>query len=215
MGGRGSGRKYMGITQTTTEDVRRLDLRYLKRHDLLRPGYVGTLSWSQGGDEIGSIGFRVMSTHLLLSYRYQAYRGAWEDVEERVELEWTSCHYGGQRPWLRCPQCVRRVVVLYGYGRRFLCRHCYGLPYASQLEMPIERLMRKAQKIRERLGADLRLSIPIEKKPKGMHWATFERLALQEEIANDALWWVIGDHASHSSPPRARHRGRGKRDRSL
>ena len=95
MGGRGSGRRPSGTTQTTTEDVRRLDLHYLKHHDLLRPGYVGTLSWSQDGDEISSIGFRVTSTHLLLSYQYQAYGGVWEDVEEWVKLAWTPCHYGG------------------------------------------------------------------------------------------------------------------------
>jgi hypothetical protein len=188
MGGRGSGRKYMGTTQTTTEDIRRLDLRYLKRHDLLRPGHVGTLSWTQGGNESGSIDFQVMSTHLLLSYRYRSYGGVWEDVEERIELVWTLCHYGGRRPWLRCPQCVRRIAVLYGYGRLFLCRHCYDLPYASQLEMPIERLIRKVQKIRKRLGANLSLSAPIGKKPKGMHWSTFERLLLQEEIASDAFF---------------------------
>lgn len=215
MGGRGSGRRYRGTTTTTIEDVKQLDLRYLKRHDLLRPGYVGTLSWSQGGDEIGSIGFRVTSTYLLLSYRYREYGNAWEDVEERVELAWTPCHYGGQRPWLRCPQCKRRVILLYDHGRRFLCRHCYGLTYASQHEIPIERLIRKAQKIRERLGADLSLFVSIEKKPKGMHWSTFERLALQEEIANDGFCCALDDHVSRSLPPRNRHRRRGKQDRSL
>ena len=188
----------MGTTQTTTEDVKRLDLRYLQRHDLLRPGYRGMLSWSHGGDETGSIHFGVTSTHLLLLYRYRAYGGAWEDVEEWIELVWTPCHYGGQRPWMRCPQCVRRVAMLYSGGRLFLCRHCYGLPYASQLESPIERLLRKAQKMRERLGADLSLFTRIEKKPKGMHWATFERLVRQEERITDAFYQAIDDVTSRA-----------------
>jgi hypothetical protein len=76
-------------------------------------------------------------------------------------------------------------------------------------------MLRKAQKIRERLGADLRLSMPIKQKPKGMHWASFERLALQEEIANEAFSQAIGDHMPYSSHPRIRHRGRRKRNKSL
>ena len=51
------------------------------------------------------------------------------------------------------PRCGRHVAVLYGLGLRFLCRHCYQLSYSSQQENASDRMMRKARKIRERLGA--------------------------------------------------------------
>jgi hypothetical protein len=38
------------------------------------------------------------------------------DYEYAVLLEWTRCHYGGERAWFRCPVigCGRRVAILYG-----------------------------------------------------------------------------------------------------
>jgi hypothetical protein len=50
----------------------------------------------------------------------------------------------------------------------------------------MDRMARKARKIRRRLGADEYLESPIWEKPKGMHWSTFERLKLEEAVANQA-----------------------------
>jgi hypothetical protein len=34
-----------------------------------------------------------------------------------IRLSWTPCHFGGQRPWLHCPHCQRRVARLFlGFG---------------------------------------------------------------------------------------------------
>jgi hypothetical protein len=53
-------------------------------------------------------------------------------------------------------------------------------------------MMRKARKIRERLGASTNLFQPVWEKPKGMHWDTFERMQVKERIANrlSMLAWV-------------------------
>jgi hypothetical protein len=72
--------------------------------------------------------------------------------------------------------CGRRVTKLYGAGRLFACRHCHRLGYASQLEVPHERGLGRAQKIRRRLGSGI--DDPFREfpaKPKGMHWRTYER----------------------------------------
>ena len=101
-----------------------------------------------------------------------------------ITFDWTPCHYGGRRPWFRCPQCDRRVAVLALGGRLFLCRHCYRLPYSSQCEAPVDRLYRKARKIHDKVGASHNLMEPVWRKPKGMHWCTFERLCAQERDAH-------------------------------
>ena len=49
--------------------------------------------------------------------------------------------------------------------------------------------MRKARKIRHRLGASTSLLDPIWEKPKGMHWRTFERLQ-QEALQAEQISWI-------------------------
>jgi len=83
------------------------------------------------------------------------------------------------------------VAVLYGLGPRFLCRHCYRLPYGSQNETFIDRMMRKARRIRQRLQASTDLTEPVWRKPKGMHRKTFDRLVREEESANQAFNLVM------------------------
>lgn len=95
-----------------------------------------------------------------------------------------------------CPgaRCGRRVAVLYGLGRYFLCRHCYNLRYESQHEDKTHRALRRAQKIRKWLGGSANMMEPFPEKPKGMHWKTYERLfwehheAEMEQIAGMTEW---------------------------
>jgi hypothetical protein len=92
---------------------------------------------------------------VTLLYRCRSGLGdEWEDVKETVPLAWTACNFGGERPWFFCPGagCGRRVAILYGPGCYFLCRHCYDLTYLSQREDKKDRALRRAQKIRMRLG---------------------------------------------------------------
>jgi len=74
----------------------------------------------------------------------------WEDAQQPVTLEWTSCNFGGNRPWFICPNagCDRRVAVLHAAGKWFPCRHCYDLSYERQREDKMHRALRRAQKIR-------------------------------------------------------------------
>ena len=51
--------------------------------------------------------------------------------EQAVRIVSTRCNYGGLRAWFVCPQCGRRVGVLYRKPllTHFLCRHCQNLSY--------------------------------------------------------------------------------------
>ena len=176
MGGIGSGR--CPSFPTTLDDLRAVDLRYLRRHGMLEPGRCGTLRWSRAGRETGSIGLRCSGDAVFLSYRVTSWRGTEaEDVEERVPLVRTAQPFGGERVWFTCPGCSRRCAVLYG-GRRFRCRLCVGVPYGSQCEAPHERLLRRVQGLRERLGGELyaSLDLPFPPRPKRMRRTTHRRL---------------------------------------
>jgi hypothetical protein len=137
----------------------------------LRPGWTGTLRWSRDGDVLASIGVRATEGRITLTYRYRWLDEKWQDVEEPVPIVWTPCHFGGSRPWFVCHGvvdgvlCGRRVAELYGPGRYFLCRHCYGLAYQSQREQPHERALRRANNIRMRLAGDPGMLSPFPDKP--------------------------------------------------
>jgi hypothetical protein len=64
----------------------------------------------------------------------------------------------------------------YGPGRYFLCRHCYDLRYESQREDKMDRALRRAQKIRKRLGGSANMMEPFPEKPKGIHVKTYMRM---------------------------------------
>ncbi|NLF50561.1 MAG: hypothetical protein GX577_05445 [Leptolinea sp.] len=183
MGGWGSGKGSSYPKKKTTESQHRIDIRWLKKHGYLQPGSVGSLSWSFRGEQTGSIGYRMEADHMILSYQHRFRGGDWESVEQKIILDWTVCNYGGTRPWFLCPNCGKRVAVLYGAGKLFLCRHCYGLTYSSQQEGVVDRILRRQRKIRTRLGAADDLVSPILFKPKGMHQKTFDRLLTEEKFA--------------------------------
>ena len=182
VGGVGSGNWYRFDKKTTTDECHGLDVRDLYREGLLKPGGSFSSRWLRGDKETGSIrgileGDR--PDRVVLLYRYQrGLGGEWGEVKETVPLEWTLCNFGGERPWFLCPGagCGRRVAILYGPGKYFLCRHCYDLRYESQHENKTHRALRRAQKIRVRLGGSANMMEPFPDKPKGMHHDTYMRL---------------------------------------
>jgi hypothetical protein len=190
MGGVGSGNWYSFDKKTTTDECHSIDVRYLHREGLLKLGRWSSLRWSRAERETGSIGGVVEGTEqperVILTYRHRSGPGnEWEDVHEPVSPDWTACNFGGQRPWFICPSagCGRRVAILYGPGRYFLCRHCCDLVYESQRENEMHRALRKAQAIRERLGGSANMMTPFPERPKGMHHETYWRLREEHDEA--------------------------------
>ena len=192
MDGYGSGSWYRWDSKTTTESLHRIDIRWLKKQGYLRPGAAGPLTWSRRGKQTGYINYKMGLNRVFLNYCCRAYGNEWEEVEQVISLDQTPCNYGGFRTWFLCPQCGKRVAVLYGAGKYFFCRHCYNLTHASQQENRADRLMRKARKIRARLGVGDALSEPILFKPKNMHQKTFNRLREEEKHANDLSLVIVG-----------------------
>jgi hypothetical protein len=197
MGGLGSTRWAWISTKDTVESNRRLDINRLRKAGCLQPGYSGSWEWKQDGARVAWIQFRREGDRLVLSYRIRRHGGEWQDVKQPTPIVWRPCRLGGARPYFVCPgivnriACGRRVAKLYGAGTYFLCRHCYRLAYASQREDRYDRALRRANKIRMRLGGEPGMASGFPARPKGMHRETYERLqsaALNAEIlAEDRL----------------------------
>ena len=198
MGGFGSGRPN-GSGRRTVESCRSIDVNRLHHEGCLRAGWAGAWQWDRDGENVASINLRAEADRLHLSHRVRIGGGEWEDVEETVRIVRVPCPFGGVRPYFICPgvvngiACGRRVAKLHGPGRYFLCRHCYRLAHASQREGEGDRALRRANKIRQRLGGEPGMADPFPEKPKGMWRRTYECLreqACEAEMLADEVFAI-------------------------
>jgi len=172
MGGFGSGTWTRGNARPRVESFLRLSVSKLYRWGYLAgESQSFNLTWRQGGEPFASIGGHGSRDEVWLKYTAGASSGDPVEWSYRIQLVWTSCNYGGSRPWFCCPHCGRRVATLYA-GQRFLCRKCQRLAYASQtadyLNAAINKLERLESRLQNRGGMLYR--------PKGMHWKTYDRI---------------------------------------
>ena len=210
MGGLGSGQWYRWNVRSTVEDCRVLSASRWMREGILRTGVHRKGSWAwfdaDTGERTSSIGYEVRmplgeTPSLRLHYTIVS---EGEAVDYRVGLQSTRPNFGGLRWWFACPlvpagrPCRRRCEKLYlpPGGKYYGCRECYDLAYSSRREDRASRMLRKANKIRfEKLGGG---DDPIDfapPKPKGMHWATYERLCREEQELRDRSFLVFAaDH---------------------
>jgi len=183
MGGIGSGRRWYFDSKEATNDYRVIDVRRWQREGLLKPGLRFGWQWKSHNEITASILVRPESDQVILTYRHRSNGKEWTDESNSVYLDWTKCHLSGERPWFLCPanDCGRRIALLYG-GSIFACRKCYHLVYQSQREANFDRASRRADKIRDKLEWEPGiLNGRGWKKPKGMHWKTYEKLCKEHD----------------------------------
>jgi hypothetical protein len=184
MGGYNSGRYgWRGVV----EHRKRIDMRAFAKTGVMERGGSGSLNWSSGGEEIGSLGFRIESGgRVELDYVLTDEAGEKTSIHYSLATTSIPCRYGGRRYYWLCPWCGRRreVLLMARQGREWACRRCLKLRYVSQGLSPAYRLQRRADTIYARLGAD---DSEFVTKPRGMHWSTFNRrMDLAADLASQA-----------------------------
>lgn len=170
MGGPGSGYRWDKVT--TVEETQRIDIRYLRKNGLLGAFRRGSLRWNRGGESTDSIAYLMYPDRMELDFKYKQFGGEWQPIRQTIDFDRTACNFGGERKWFLCPQCRRRVAVLCLAGSCFLCRKCYRLPYGSQNEDYLGRVIRRRNKLKDRLFED----DYGYRRRKGLHRETFDRL---------------------------------------
>jgi hypothetical protein len=155
------------------------------------------VSWLVSDVVIAAIHLRSTSNGVQLSYCYERAGAEWVRIEQFVPVESMPCNFGGLRFWFRCPveRCTRRVAKLYFLSLGiFACRHCCDLVYESQREPADSRAIRRADRIRQRLGWKPGILNGPGEMPAGMHGNTFRRLIVAHEkqvqlaLAGHARW---------------------------
>ena len=193
MGGIGSGRRFQNRRGPNLEEIPQLDVRALKRGGLFDQRMsTGSIQWTNSGLTECALTYSYADSTLSISYAVKTPQTDYTTVSESIFIDHTACHYGGTRTWFSCPVCNARKAILYCASKRFLCRQCYGLNYSCQNEVYADRMIRKARKLRSKLGASMNLRLPISERPYGMYRTTFERLVKQDQ---DNVRHVIGAYS--------------------
>ena len=120
MGGSGSGR-IKSRDRELIENCDSLDISFISRYGFTIFPVYASIETESGKD------------FLLIDYNTSII-GPRFDYIDRFELTKTIPFFGGQRQWIQCNQCKRRVRKLYrpDSKRLFQCRSCYDLFYRSQ-----------------------------------------------------------------------------------
>ena len=187
MGGLGSGRPTGSGQRLAVEDCRSLDVNCLRRHGVLTNGWSGGWHWRRNNKSVASISVIGGRERILLMYRCRLRGEDWEEVNEPIPIRWRACRFGGERPFFSCPgvvngkACGRAVLKLYSASRFYFCRHCYRLTYSSRSEDSVDRALRRANRIRHKLGGEPGLASMFPNKPKGM-WRRTYNLLLDETV---------------------------------
>ncbi|MDE1970023.1 MAG: hypothetical protein KGI50_00375 [Patescibacteria group bacterium] len=126
------------------DECRSVSVSFLHKHGYFNSTQSGLITWTHGDSKNSiSIASHIEENNDYIRFYYtQTNRdtGEKKDVDYKIPLVSTKCHFGGKRWWFMCPlsrngvYCGKRVGVLYKGGDYFGCRHCYGLPYSSQYE---------------------------------------------------------------------------------
>ena len=161
---RNARRKRMTIERLLADCLDVRELRRLRMFDENWITYSNSFRWPK------VVGLTMVRYLIRLELRGRS-------VPQQIRVSWTKVHFGGERPWLHCPHCERRVARLYHGMGGYFCRACIGNPpYASQTKSAQGRLHFRACKLRLLLASEARLSLPVPERPRGMHQSTYERL---------------------------------------
>jgi hypothetical protein len=171
-----------------------LDVDQLAKKGCLRPGWSGTCRWTDG-NEVVSINLRAEAKRLHLSYPVRVEDRERRHITDTIPIVRLPCRFGGDRAYFLCPgprgtDCGRRTTKLHLSNRYFLCRDCSQLAYASQYEQPWQLALRRANKLKQRLGIAVGIAEPFPDKPKGMWVRTYgyllDQILQAEMLANEA-----------------------------
>ncbi len=155
MGGLGSDRKRawkgLGLRPVAYENALALDIR-----ELSRGGFIDTSVAPYGWDYVQSGETRSVEIEIENDWMYPrrclylCYVSDAEAFRQRVDLEETSCNFGGSRRWFLCPGCQGRCAILW-WVQRFRCGRCQRVAYRSQNEDEAATTRRRIRKIRAKL----------------------------------------------------------------
>jgi hypothetical protein len=87
--------------KTTVESCRSIDVLRWHRLGLLKCRYF-SWAWTLDGEQVASINVEIERHFVTLKYKNRSSGSKdWDNVEQLIQIDWSPCRFGGERPWDR------------------------------------------------------------------------------------------------------------------
>lgn len=137
--------RYSFTDKTEADGLNKINIYWLHKHRFLEPNCqnFNGITWTRSDGTKNNISFTTSTNpgdqYIRLIYT-STHRGTGEkkDLDYKIPLITSFCHFGGVRYWFECNAvkngryCGRRVATLYIDGDYFACRHCNNLTYSCK-----------------------------------------------------------------------------------
>jgi hypothetical protein len=121
-----------------------------------------------------------------------------QTLPQQIWISWTPCHLGGERPWIHCPYCRKRVARLFKGLAGYFCRDCVGNPpYESQLRNDRSRTYLRAYRLRQRIGGGRPVVDAIPARPYRMWRRAYKNIIAEIERLERPL---VGSRIAKRAP---------------
>ena len=184
----------------TWDDIAGLDADHMSGWGAFDPGRRETIDFDD--DDLPKLAFEMETDRDEFSavyyWRNKGEEGGGEFIRCRVALEKRRCRFGGWRRYFICPCCGGRVLRLAVLPEGLRCGSCGRVTWGSRRQRPLQRLIRKADKLSVRLGCDSWRDHQCE-RPLHMRTTTFERLVAERRSLVAEINRRIGARLARSS----------------
>lgn len=166
-----------------------LNINALIRGGLIEPGATTQLQQFRWFDGDGEPMAEASISAAMTPSEIGEFRIVADWINQTVRLVASPRPFGGVQWYFQCPTTARRASVLWSPPRKryFASRQAWGkrVAYLSQFVGPASRAAYMAEKLCTRIGGPgLSDDWIVPPKPKGMHLATYQRLAARCENYN-------------------------------
>jgi hypothetical protein len=172
------------------DDIAALDADFVASWGAFEPGRLETVEFDGDHLPTKTLVFEMQDQgdHFRAFYEWKLDDDEPTTVRSEVRVEKYPCRFGGHRTYFICPCCDRRVLRLAVLDSGLACARCGRVTWKSRREQPLARVIRKANKVGNKLGCDEWWDVP-KARPKHMRLKTYEllrgrRLLLTGQINN-------------------------------
>ena len=177
----------------TWDDIACLDADHMAGWGAFDRGHSDTVDFDDDRHPVLAFEMAIDRDQFRVAYQWTDHRGdpQGEFIRSSISLERRPCRFGGKRVYFICPCCGGRVLRLAVLPEGLRCGTCGRVTWRSRREQPLARLIRKANKLGDRLGCEDWRSNP-SKRPAHMRIETYVRLTAQRAAIVDEINRRIG-----------------------